>query len=69
MQAYTRIFLNVKNLNSVHIFKFINVNFLMFEFKSKSGSSIWIGLVIFWFVFHRFVFPTISFYIFLRFIC
>ena len=26
----------------------------MFGFESKSGSSIWIGLVIFWFVFHRF---------------
>lgn len=67
MQAYTHIFLNVKNLHSVHISKFINVNFFDFEFESKSGSSIWIGLVIFWFVFHRF--PTISFYVFLRFIC
>ena len=27
MQAYTHIFLNVKNLYSVHISKFINVNF------------------------------------------
>ena len=41
-----------------------SVNFLMFEFESKPGSSIWVDLVIF-----LKDSPTVSFYVFLRFIC